>query len=60
MSLSMTEAAREARARRALARDGMTVRRDRAHSWNVNHQGGYMVVKRKQLHRGRRELRPDA
>lgn len=36
--------AREARARRALARQGCLLRKDRAKSWSLDHQGAYMVV----------------
>jgi hypothetical protein len=39
-----SDAAREARARRALARDGYTLRKDRAKSLTLDHQGGYMVI----------------
>lgn len=35
---------REDRARRRLAREGYLLRKDRARSWNVDHQGGYMIV----------------
>jgi hypothetical protein len=35
---------REARARRQLARQGLTVRKDRVRTWNLDHHGGYMVV----------------
>lgn len=39
--------AREARVRRALAREGAHLRKDRARKWagqDMNHQGGYMIV----------------
>ncbi len=36
--------AREARARRALAKDGYTLAKDRAKTWSINHQGGYRII----------------
>jgi hypothetical protein len=39
-----SEATREAQARRALKRDGLVVRKDRARTWNIDHHGGYMVI----------------
>jgi len=37
-------AAREARVRRALAKEGQALRKDRSRMWSLHHQGGYMVV----------------
>ena len=37
-------ARREARARRGLARQGMALKKDRARTWSVDRQGGYMIV----------------
>ncbi len=36
--------AREARARRALRRQGYVLRKDRARTWNIDHHGGYMII----------------
>jgi hypothetical protein len=38
------EAAREARLRHILAREGHALRKDRARSLSLNHQGGYMIL----------------
>ena len=35
---------RTARARRALAKQGYALHKGRAHSWNVNDQGGFRIV----------------
>lgn len=42
--LSNTEAAREARVRRAMARCGLVLRKDRAWTINPDHLGGYMII----------------
>ncbi len=39
------EKATENRLRRALARDGYALRKDRARSYNIDHAGGYMIVR---------------
>ena len=44
MPASQTTAAREARVRRALARDGLAIRKGRARTWSLDDQGGYMVI----------------
>jgi hypothetical protein len=38
------EQRREARARRILRKDGYILRKDRARSWSLHHQGGYMII----------------
>ena len=38
------ERAEEARVRRLAARQGYAIRKDRARSTSLDHQGGYMVV----------------
>jgi hypothetical protein len=43
----MSDQSREARVRRALRKIGWfgyALRKDRARSWNLDHQGGYMLV----------------
>ncbi len=44
MPAAQNTAAREARVRRALARDGLAIRKGRARTWSIDDQGGYMVV----------------
>ena len=39
-----TEAAREARARRLARRQGLAIRKSRAHAWNCDNYLGYMIV----------------
>ncbi len=43
-STSSTDAARESRVRRLARRQGFLLRKDRARSFSLNHQGGFMVV----------------
>jgi hypothetical protein len=35
----------ERQVRRALGREGLTLHKDRARTYSLNHKGGYMVVK---------------
>lgn len=42
--MTKTEAAREARIRRALDGDGYGLRKDRARTPDVDHYGGFMIV----------------
>ena len=42
--LSTTIKAREARARRALLKDGEVLHKSRARNWRHNNQQGYMIV----------------
>lgn len=42
--MTTEEQRREARARRVLRRDGYKLRKDRASSWSLHHQGGYMII----------------
>lgn len=44
MPLSHTDAAREARARRALARQGLSLHKGRSRTWTLDDYGYYMVV----------------
>lgn len=48
LKLTMTDATREARVRRALRRKGPYLRTDRARRWagpmNLDHHGGYMII----------------
>jgi hypothetical protein len=40
----MNDTSRESSVRRKLRRQGYALRKDRARTWNSNHQGGYMII----------------